>query len=168
MATPIVSIIMGSKSDFNTMKKAADVLDSFDLGYEMEIMSAHRTPEKVAEYAKTAAKRGLKIIICGAGMSAHLAGVVAAHTDLPVIGIPLSSAQGLGGMDALLSTAQMPKGVPVAAVAINGSVNAALLAIKILALSDNTLTDKFKAYKENMRKEIEEASQKMKKGESPL
>ena len=167
MSDPIVAIIMGSKSDYSTMKKTSDVLDSFNITHTVEIMSAHRTPAKVSEFAKSAKDKGIKVIICGAGMSAHLAGVVASHTDIPVIGVPLSSSQGLGGIDALLSTTQMPKGVPVASVAINGSVNAALLAVKILALSDNAIYEKLSVYKDNMRKEIESASQKLKNGETP-
>ena len=167
MSNPVVGIIMGSKSDYSTMKKASDVLDSFNITSEMEIMSAHRTPKKVSEFAKSAKDKGIKVIICGAGMSAHLAGVVASHTDIPVIGVPLSSSQGLGGIDALLSTTQMPKGVPVACVAINGSANAALLAVKILALSDNAIYEKLSAYKDKMRKEIESASKKLKNGETP-
>ncbi len=166
MSKPVIAIIMGSKSDYPVMKKTADTLKQFELDYDIEIMSAHRTPEKVATYAGKAKANGIKVIICGAGMSAHLAGVVAAHTELPVIGVPLASG-GLGGMDALLSTSQMPKGIPVATVAINGSMNAALLAIKILALSDESLGSKLAAFKEKMRAEVEAASAKVKNGEAP-
>ena len=166
MSTPVVGIIMGSKSDYSTMKKAADILEKFSIPHEMDIMSAHRTPEKVTHYTESAKKRGLKVIICGAGMSAHLAGVVAAHTDLPVIGVPLASGD-LGGMDALLSTVQMPKGVPVATVAVNGGMNAGLLAIRILALSDKGIEAKLEEFKTEMQKEIETSSKKLKKGEKP-
>jgi phosphoribosylaminoimidazole carboxylase PurE protein len=149
------------------MKKAADTLDKLGITYDIDIMSAHRTPEKVTAYAKEAKSKGIKVIICGAGLSAHLAGVVAAHTDLPVIGVPLGSAQGLGGIDALLSTSQMPKGVPVATVAINGAMNAALLAAKILALSDDTLFKKLEDLKKEMQSDIEAASKKLKNGVNP-
>lgn len=168
MAKPVVGIIMGSKSDFSTMKKAGDILALFGVPFEMDIMSAHRTPDKVISFARQAKKKGMKVLICGAGMSAHLAGVVAANTELPVIGVPLDSGAGLGGMDALLSTSQMPSGVPVAAVAINGAGNAGLLAVKILAVSNASLYRKLDSYKKNMGQEIEKASKKLKSGESPL
>ena len=127
-------------------------------------MSAHRTPEKVAEFAKKARERGIKVIICGAGMSAHLAGVVSAQTELPVIGVPLGSSAGLGGIDALLSTVQMPSGVPVGAVAINGAVNAAILAVRIIALNDSKLQERINDFKNKMKKDIEEASTNIKQG----
>lgn len=160
-----VAIIMGSKSDIEIMRKAESVLKKFGIEYEMDIMSAHRTPEKTAVFAKTAKENGFKVIICGAGLSAHLAGVVAAHTNLPVIGVPLISSSGPNGLDALLSTVQMPKGVPVACVALNGAYNAALLAVKILALEDKNLNEKLNEFKEEMKKEIESYSQKLKNGE---
>ena len=166
MSNPVVGIIMGSKSDYSIMKKAADILEKFGVPSEMDIMSAHRTPEKVVKYTSGAKDKGLKVLICGAGMSAHLAGVVAAHTDLPVIGVPLASG-GLGGMDALLSTSQMPKGVPVATVAVGGAMNAGLLAIKILALIDDSLAEKLKDFKKEMQQEIEASSVRLKNGEQP-
>jgi phosphoribosylaminoimidazole carboxylase PurE protein len=131
--TPRVGIVMGSKSDMPVMEKAADELEELGIRHEMRVMSAHRDPETVAEYAKNAKMRGLRVIIAGAGLSAALPGVVAAHTDLPVIGVPLTSGASVaGGLDALLAIAQMPPGVPVACVAVNGAKNAAVLAAKIL------------------------------------
>jgi len=136
-----VGILMGSKSDMETMEKTAVVLDELGVGYEMNVMSAHRTPEKVAEYASSAAERGLSVIIAGAGLAAHLAGAVAANTVLPVIGVPMEAGP-LNGLDALLSTVQMPKGIPVATVAIgsHGARNAAYLAAQIIALGDEGLS----------------------------
>jgi 5-(carboxyamino)imidazole ribonucleotide mutase len=146
--TPLVGIIMGSKSDWETMSQAADILTRFGIPHEARVLSAHRSPALTSEYATTAAGRGLEIIIAGAGGAAHLAGVVAAHTILPVIGVPVSSA--LNGLDSLLSTVQMPKGIPVATVAIGpaGAANAGLLAVAILATSRPELRSKLKAYRE--------------------
>ena len=132
-----VVIVMGSASDLKSMQPAADTLHELDISYEVRIVSAHRTPERAVELAEGAAARGVRIFICGAGGAAHLAGVIAAHTILPVIGVPLG--RSLGGLDSLYSTVQMPTGVPVATVAIDGSANAALLAAQILALSDEKL-----------------------------
>ena len=130
---PLVGIIMGSKSDMETMQKAGKVLEEAEVRYEIEIMSAHRDPERVAEYCSGDQGRGLKVIIAGAGLAAALPGVVAAHTDLPVIGVPLTSSSSVGGgLDALLAIAQMPPGVPVACMAVNGARNAAVMAAKIL------------------------------------
>ncbi len=144
---PQVVILMGSQSDEEVMAKAAEVLSKFDVSHEEKIMSAHRLPEPVAEYATQAKSKGVKIFIAGAGLAAHLAGAVAAHTTLPVIGVPLDSGKGLGGLDALLSTMQMPKGVPVATVAIDGAANAAFLAIQILSLQDEALAERFEHYR---------------------
>ncbi len=141
---------MGSDSDLGVMRGAADVLDEFGVSHEVLILSAHRSAVRAAEYARTAQSRGLRIVIAGAGMAAHLAGAMAAHTSLPVIGVPLASASGLGGADALFSTVQMPPGVPVATVAIGGAKNAAFLAVRILALGDSELGEK-----------LDEARQKM-------
>src|SRR3990170_903580 len=132
---PLVGIVMGSESDMPTMEKAGVVLDRFDVPFEIEVMSAHRKPARVAEYASSAADRGIKVIIAGAGLAAHLPGVIAAHTHLPVIGVPLYN-EALGGADALYSCVQMPPGVPVATVAIGGSKNAAVLAAQIIATGD--------------------------------
>ncbi|MBF0106045.1 MAG: 5-(carboxyamino)imidazole ribonucleotide mutase [Deltaproteobacteria bacterium] len=145
--TPKVAILMGSKSDMPVMEKAAAVLKEFEVPFDMRVLSAHRNPDEVAAFAKGAKDCGIRVIIGGAGMAAHLAGVLAAHTHLPVIGVPLNSGQGLGGIDALLAVVQMPKGVPVATVAVDGAVNAALLAIQILALSDENLEKKLIAYR---------------------
>ena len=139
--SPRVGILVGSKSDLPVLEKCTARLDDLGVDYELEVRSAHRTPEDVAEYASTARDRGLKVIICAAGMAAHLAGAVAARTNLPVIGIPVAAGP-LNGFDALLATVQMPSGVPVATVAINGAANAAVLAAQILALSDPQLADR--------------------------
>ncbi len=151
MDNPIVSIIMGSDSDLPIMKKAADLLAEFAVPYEVKILSAHRTPEEHSEYSKAAAGRGVKVIIAGAGGAAHLAGVTAANTILPVIGVPIKSK--LDGMDSLLSTVQMPSGVPVAAVAIDGAKNAAILSVEMLALSDENLKRKLTEYKKKTAEE---------------
>jgi len=145
---PIVGVIMGSRSDWETMRAADEVLTSFDVPHECQIVSAHRTPAWMAEYASTALARGLEVIIAGAGGAAHLPGMVAAHTVLPVIGVPVESAA-LKGLDSLLSIVQMPKGIPVATVAIgtSGAANAALLAVSILALTREPLREKLVAYR---------------------
>ena len=148
-AAPIVGIIMGSDSDREVMDKAGGVLDRFDVPFEIEVMSAHRKPGRVAAYATGASERGLKVIIAGAGMAAHLPGVVAAHTVLPVIGVPLYQ-KALGGQDALYSCVQMPPGVPVATVAIDGAKNAAVLACQILALGDDAMASKLAELKKQM------------------
>jgi 5-(carboxyamino)imidazole ribonucleotide mutase len=147
--TSSVGIVMGSDSDMGTMEKAGTVLDRFNVPFEIEVMSAHRKPRRVAEYASGAAERGLGVIIAGAGLAAHLPGVVAAHTILPVIGVPLYQ-EGLAGADALYSCVQMPPGVPVATVAIGGSKNAAVLAVQILAVGDEGLQDRLRAYKKEL------------------
>lgn len=142
----LVGIVMGSDSDLPVMEKAGAVLDRFGIEFEIEVMSAHRKPARVSEYASSAADRGLKVIIAGAGLAAHLPGVVAAHTILPVIGVPLYQ-EGLAGADALYSCVQMPPGVPVATVAIGGSKNAAVLAAQIIATGDDVLAKKLGEYK---------------------
>jgi 5-(carboxyamino)imidazole ribonucleotide mutase len=139
--TPLVGILVGSKSDMPILEKCTTRLEELGVEYDLNVMSAHRDPNGVSEYASTARERGLKVIICAAGMAAHLAGAVAARTSLPVIGIPVA-AGALGGFDSLLSTVQMPSGVPVATVAVNGAVNAAVLAAQILALSDPELAER--------------------------
>ncbi len=141
--TPLVGILVGSKSDMPILEKCTTRLEELGVEYDLNVMSAHRDPNGVSEYAATARERGLKVIICAAGMAAHLAGAVAARTSLPVIGIPIA-AGALGGFDSLLSTLQMPSGVPVATVAVNGAVNAAVLAAQILALSDPELAVRLK------------------------
>ncbi|MGE5552707.1 MAG: 5-(carboxyamino)imidazole ribonucleotide mutase [Betaproteobacteria bacterium] len=142
-----VGIVMGSDSDLPVMREAAKTLEQFKVGFEVAVLSAHRTPEDAAEYAKTAASRGLGVIIAGAGGAAHLPGVLAAHTALPVIGVPLEAGKGLGGVDALYSIVQMPPGVPVACVGINGARNAALLAVSILSLSDQRLREALRDFR---------------------
>jgi 5-(carboxyamino)imidazole ribonucleotide mutase len=144
-----VGIVMGSDSDMDVMSKAGTVLERFSIGYEIEVMSAHRKPERVGEYARSALDRGLKVIIAGAGLAAHLPGVIAAHTILPVIGVPLF-AQALGGADALYSCVQMPPGVPVATVAIGGAKNAGVLAAQIIASSDDEVRAGLRALKEDL------------------
>ena len=150
-----VAIMMGSQSDHPTMQEAADILKEFGVGFEIRVLSAHRTPKETAQYAEALKERGVKIVIAGAGGSAALAGVVAAHTTLPVIGIPIETTA-LNGMDSLLSTVQMPLGVPVATVAIGkpGAKNAGILALRILSLSDKRIEKKLEAYKEDQRQKI--------------
>ena len=149
---PIVGIIMGSDSDLPVMEKAFDIFNSFDTPYEVKILSAHRTPKQHTEYSSTAVKRGLKVIIAAAGGAAHLPGVTAAHTTLPVIGVPIKS-KALSGMDSLLSIVQMPPGVPVATVSIDGSKNAALLALQIIGIADEGIKQKLIEYKEKTERE---------------
>jgi len=148
---PVVGIVMGSDSDMPVMKKAGDLLDEFGIVYECKITSAHRTPEFMASYSKNAYKRGIKVIIAGAGGSAHLPGMSAALSNVPVIGVPIET-KALKGLDSLLSIVQMPFGVPVATVAINNSQNAALLAVEILAISDKKLMKKFIEFKKKMKR----------------
>ena len=155
-----VSIIMGSTSDLAIMEKAAIVLDEFQIPFEMNALSAHRTPQAVEEFAKNAEKRGVKVIIAAAGMAAHLGGVIASMTTLPVIGVPIKSS--LEGMDALLAIVQMPPGIPVATVGINGSMNAGILAVQIIALQDERVNKQLKEYKENLKKKIEKANEELK------
>lgn len=148
-----VAIIMGSKSDAEVLRPAAATLNAFNVQFTVRVLSAHRTPEDAAEFISSAKANGYGVIICAAGKAAHLAGVAAAHTVLPVIGLPIKSSF-MDGLDSLLSTVQMPAGVPVATVAVNGGENAALLAVQILALSEEGLSDKLKEYKKNMAKKI--------------
>lgn len=156
MATVTVSILMGSQSDMTKMEKASEVLKAFGVPHEVKVLSAHRLPDKVAEYAKTAEGNGIRVLIAGAGMANHLAGALAANTTLPVIGVPLTGSA-LNGQDALYATVQMPKGVPVATVAIDGAANAGFLAVEILALSDKTLAEKLKAHRKAEREKLEAA-----------
>ena len=158
---PLVSIIMGSTSDLPVMEKAAQLLNDLHVPFEMNALSAHRTPEAVEEFAKNARTRGIKVIIAGAGMAAALPGVIAANTTLPVIGVPIKGST-LDGVDALYSIVQMPPGIPVATVAINGAMNAAILAVQMLALSDETLTAAFAAYKEGLKQKIVKANEELK------
>ncbi|MBQ8737705.1 MAG: 5-(carboxyamino)imidazole ribonucleotide mutase [Bacteroidaceae bacterium] len=152
-----VSIIMGSTSDLPVMGKAAEFLDEMEVPFEINALSAHRTPDAVEEFAKNAKERGVKVIIAGAGMAAALPGVIAANTTLPVIGVPVKGSV-LDGMDAVYSILQMPPGIPVATVAINGALNAAILAVQMLSLSDEVLAEKLATYKNGLRKKIEKAN----------
>lgn len=146
MSGRFAAILMGSESDRDVMKRAEETLTEFGIAYETNVLSAHRRPEALVAYLKEAEGRGAVVFICGAGMAAHLPGVVAAHTPKPVIGVPIESG-GLGGLDSLLAIVQMPKGVPVATVAVNGAQNAALLAVQILATADAELAERFEEYK---------------------
>lgn len=150
---PEIGIIMGSDSDLEVMKEAGDILDGFGVEYEFTICSAHRLPNETAQYAATAISKGIKIIIAGAGGAAHLPGVIAAYTILPVIGVPIKTST-LSGVDSLYSIVQMPRGIPVATVAINGSINAALLALEILAVNDVKMAEKLIEYRKNMAAEV--------------
>jgi phosphoribosylaminoimidazole carboxylase PurE protein len=157
---PLVGIVMGSDTDFETMQQAARVLQEFGVSYEITIASAHRSPARADLYAKEAEGRGVRVIIAGAGASAHLAGVLAGRTVLPVIGVPLGGGT-LGGLDALLSTVQMPGGVPVATVGIGGARNAALLAVQILSTADGALRERYRAYKEKLAREVDEKAARL-------
>jgi len=158
MASPVVGIVMGSTSDWDTMKNAAKMLEEFGVPYEAKAMSAHRSPELVSEWAGGAQKRGMKVIIAAAGGAAHLAGVIAAHTTLPVLGVPMPSKH-LQGLDSLLSTVQMPKGIPVATFAIGdaGAANAALFAVAVLALSDSSLASKLQEFRKKQTEAVKKA-----------
>jgi len=160
MVNTLVGIIMGSSSDLPVMSKAAEILDKLGIGYELTVVSAHRTPERMYEYATTAVDRGLKVIVAGAGGAAHLPGMTASLTTLPVIGVPIKSSNSIDGWDSVLSILQMPGGVPVATVALNGAQNAGLLAAQIIGTSDAGIAKKLKSYKESLkdkvRKQVEE------------
>ena len=159
--TPKVSIIMGSTSDLKIMEKAAKILEEFEIPFEMNALSAHRTPKDVEEFAAGAIQRGIEVIIAGAGMAAHLPGVIAASTPLPVIGVPISAS--LQGIDALLAIVQMPPGIPVATVGIDAAQNAGLLAIQMMACGDKDLQKRFIAYKETLKEKIVKANEELQK-----
>ncbi len=158
---PVVSIIMGSTSDLPVMEKAAKFFDEMEIPFEINALSAHRTPERVEVFAKGAKGRGIKVIIAAAGMAAHLPGVIASMTPIPVIGVPVDAS--LDGMDALLAIVQMPPGIPVATVGINGSLNAAILALQMIATGDSALQEKLVAYKEGLKSKIEKANEDLSK-----
>ena len=164
MSSMQVGILMGSESDLEVMRLAKKTLDELGIAGELHVLSAHRTPEEAGEYARTAEGKGIKILIAGAGLAAHLAGALVAHTTLPVIGVPLSAGT-LGGLDSLLSTVQMPPGLPVATVAIGGAQNAALLAAAILALSDRALADRLKARRKQMHDKVLAADARVQGGQ---
>ncbi len=163
MSNPLVSIVMGSDSDLEIMREAGKSLEGFGIEYEIDVTSAHRSPDRTAEFARQAATRGIRVIIAGAGGAAHLAGVIAAHTTLPVIGVPIPSTS-LNGMDSLLSTVQMPAGIPVATVAIGkpGATNAGILAAQIIGVADAGIAKKLGVHKDKLAKGVEEKSKKLK------
>lgn len=163
MANPIVGIIMGSDSDLPVMQAAADILKQFGIPHEVTVVSAHRTPLRMIKYAQKARERGLKVIIAGAGGAAHLPGMIAAVTSLPVIGVPIKSSNSIDGWDSVLSILQMPNGVPVGTVALNASKNAGILAAEILGISDETIYKKIIDYKSSMNTEVLDKVEKMKK-----
>ena len=158
--TPRVSIIMGSTSDLSVMKKAAEFLDEMEIPFEIHALSAHRTPAEVEKFAKNAKENGIQVIIAAAGMAAHLPGVIASMTSLPVIGVPIKAS--LDGLDALLAIVQMPPGIPVATVGIDGALNAGILAAQIIATADENLQNKLVDYKENLKKKIVKANEELK------
>jgi 5-(carboxyamino)imidazole ribonucleotide mutase len=160
MKIKLVSIVMGSDSDLPIMKQAAEMLDIFGIGYEIDIVSAHRTPEKLYEFASNAHKRGILVIIAGAGGAAHLPGMVAAISPLPVIGVPIKSSNSIDGWDSVLSILQMPGGVPVATVALNGAKNAGILAAQIVSASDSSVRNKIIQYKLDLKEQVLEKSKK--------
>ncbi|HAL95025.1 MAG: 5-(carboxyamino)imidazole ribonucleotide mutase [Chitinophagaceae bacterium] len=160
---PVIGIIMGSDSDLPVMQSAADILKQFEIPHELTVVSAHRTPTRLIEYAKNAKERGLKIIIAGAGGAAHLPGMIAAVTTLPVIGVPIKSSNSIDGWDSVLSILQMPNGVPVATVALNASKNAGILAASILGTTNEEISKKIAAYKDSMESEVMQKVEKLKK-----
>jgi 5-(carboxyamino)imidazole ribonucleotide mutase len=159
----MVGIIMGSDSDLPIMQEAIDILEGFDIQIEVDIVSAHRTPEKLFEYSKNAHLRGIKVIIAGAGGAAHLPGMVASMSPLPIIGVPVKSRNSIDGWDSVLSILQMPGGVPVATVALDGAKNAGILAAQIIGTSDKCVLDKIIAYKEGLKLKVEQASKRVRK-----
>lgn len=158
---PLIGVIMGSDSDLVVMKAAAGILKEFEIAFELTVVSAHRTPLRMVDYAKTAKKRGLKVIIAGAGGAAHLPGMIAAITTLPVIGVPIKSSNSIDGWDSILSILQMPNGVPVATVALNAAENAGLLAAQILAISNDALAVKIDSYKNQLQQNVQEKIKKL-------
>lgn len=162
MKRTLISIVMGSDSDLPVMKQAAEMLDKFGIGYEIDIVSAHRTPEKLYEFASNAHNRGIDVIIAGAGGAAHLPGMVAAISPLPVIGVPIKSGNSIDGWDSVLSILQMPGGVPVATVALNGAKNAGILAAQIVSVSDSSLRSKIIQYKQELKEQVVAKSNKLK------
>lgn len=163
MLKPVVGIVMGSDSDLKVMQEAADILSEFGIPWELDIVSAHRTPSKMVDYASTAHLRGIKVVIAGAGGAAHLPGMIASISPLPVIGVPIKSANSIDGWDSILSILQMPGGVPVATVALNGAKNAGILAAQILSVSDNSLLEKISMFKTQMCQQVLEKSSRLKK-----
>jgi len=163
MPKPIVSVIMGSDSDLPVMKATTEILEYFNIPYEIDVVSAHRTPERAFEFAKNAHTRGIKVIVAGAGGAAHLAGVMAAISPLPIIGVPIKSSLSIDGWDSILSTLQMPSGIPVATVGLNGGRNAGILAAQILSIADNKLRESILEYKEQLKENVLKMSANLKK-----
>lgn len=163
-SNPLVGIIMGSKSDLNVMQDAADVLKELGVPFEITVVSAHRTPERMFEYAKSASSRGLKVIIAGAGGAAHLPGMVASITHIPVIGVPVKSSNSIDGWDSILSILQMPNGIPVATVALNAAKNAGILAAQILSTADDQLSERLISFKNELRRKVEESARDLENG----
>jgi 5-(carboxyamino)imidazole ribonucleotide mutase len=159
----VVGIIMGSQSDLKVMSEAADVLDELGVAYELTVVSAHRTPDRMYNYAKTANERGIHVIIAGAGGAAHLPGMVASLTIVPVIGVPVKSSNSIDGWDSILSILQMPPGIPVATVALNGAKNAGILAAQIVAVASPSLQSKLSAYKDSLREKVEQSIENIEK-----
>src|SRR6478609_2881885 len=157
MSTPVIGIIMGSQSDLKVMKEAAEFLDEIKIPFELTVVSAHRTPKRMVDYASNARSKGLKVIIAGAGGAAHLPGMVASLTSLPVIGVPIHSSNSIDGWDSILSILQMPSGVPVATVALNGARNAGILAAQIIGADNKAVADKLDAFKSVLQKKVEES-----------
>jgi len=160
---PVVGIIMGSSSDLTVMKEAAEMLERMDISYELTIVSAHRTPQRMFEYAQNAESRGIKVIVAGAGGAAHLPGMVASLCTIPVIGVPIKSSNSIDGWDSILSILQMPGGVPVATVGLNGAKNAGLLAAQILGLSNPNISEKLKSFKEGLKLMVEQTIEEIEK-----
>jgi 5-(carboxyamino)imidazole ribonucleotide mutase len=163
MNKPVVGIIMGSQSDLKIMKEAAEFLEELNIPFELTVVSAHRTPQRMADYASTARARGLKVIVAGAGGAAHLPGMVASFTSLPVIGVPVKSSNSIDGWDSVLSILQMPAGVPVATVALNGAKNAGILAAQILGSQDKKIAKKLDAFKKGLQKKVEDSFRSIEK-----
>jgi 5-(carboxyamino)imidazole ribonucleotide mutase len=167
LKTPLIGIIMGSDSDLNIMQASADVIKQFEVPFELTVVSAHRTPDRMFDYARTAKERGIKVIIAGAGGAAHLPGMIASLTPLPVIGVPIKSSNSINGWDSILSILQMPGGVPVATVALNGAKNAGLLAIKILSTADDVLGKQIEGYMDNLKNEVYEKVEALRSSGQP-
>lgn len=163
MSKPLIGIIMGSQSDLKIMKEAAEFLEEMNIPFELTVVSAHRTPQRMADYASTARSRGLRVIIAGAGGAAHLPGMVASYTSLPVIGVPVKSSNSIDGWDSVLSILQMPSGVPVATVALNGAKNAGILATQILGTENKNIAKKLDVYKKGLQKKVEESFRSIEK-----
>jgi 5-(carboxyamino)imidazole ribonucleotide mutase len=163
MSKPLIGIIMGSQSDLKIMKEAAEFLEEMNIPFELTVVSAHRTPQRMADYASTARSRGLRVIIAGAGGAAHLPGMVASYTSLPVIGVPVKSSNSIDGWDSVLSILQMPSGVPVATVALNGARNAGILATQILGTENKNIAKKLDVYKKGLQKKVEESFRSIEK-----